>query len=91
VPVIAAGQIRTPEQASRALELGPSLVAVGQGLVINPNWVELSTSGQENLIEAAVRTSNVRRLSFLPSFGASFRLRLAGSKSMMTSQNERKK
>lgn len=59
VPVIAAGQIRTPDQAARALDLGLSLVAVGQGLVINPNWVELSTSGQEDQIEVEVKTSNV--------------------------------
>ncbi|NNH67242.1 NADH-dependent flavin oxidoreductase [Rhizobium laguerreae] len=62
LPVIAAGQIRTPEQASRALELGLSLVAVGQGLVINPNWVELATSGQENLIAAALSPSNVPKI-----------------------------
>ncbi|QHG74732.1 NADH-dependent flavin oxidoreductase [Ensifer adhaerens] len=66
VPVIAAGQIRTPEQARRALDLGLSLVAVGQGLVINPNWVELSTSGREHQIEVEVRTSNVPEIE-LPS------------------------
>lgn len=59
VPVIAAGQIRTPEHAVRALDLGLSLVAVGQGLVMNPNWVELSTSGQEDQIEVEVKTSTV--------------------------------
>jgi len=59
VPVIAAGQIRAPEQAMRALDLGLSLIAIGQGLVINPNWVELSKSGREHQIEVAVRTSNV--------------------------------
>lgn len=59
VPMIAAGQIRTPEQAARGLDLGLSLVAIGQGLVINPNWVELSTSGQEDRIEVEVKTSNV--------------------------------
>ncbi|WP_027687589.1 NADH-dependent flavin oxidoreductase [Rhizobium leguminosarum] len=59
VPVIAAGQIRTPDQARRALDLGLSLVAVGQGLVINPNWVELSKNGSENKIEIEVRTSKV--------------------------------
>ncbi|MBY3246506.1 NADH-dependent flavin oxidoreductase [Rhizobium laguerreae] len=62
VPMIAAGQIRTPEQASRALELDLSLVAVGQGLVINPNWVELATSGRENLIADTVRTSTVPKI-----------------------------
>ncbi|CVI24544.1 NADH oxidase [Agrobacterium fabacearum CFBP 5771] len=59
VPMIAAGQIRTPEQGARGLDLGLSLVAIGQGLVINPNWVELSTSGQEDRIEVEVKTSNV--------------------------------
>lgn len=59
VPFIAAGQIRTPEQARRALDLGLSLVAVGQGLVINPDWVQLSTSGSENEIEVEVRTSKL--------------------------------
>ncbi|KJF70189.1 NADH-dependent flavin oxidoreductase [Agrobacterium arsenijevicii] len=59
IPVVAAGQIRTPEQAKRALDLGLALVAVGQGLVINPNWVELSKSGSENQIEVEVRTSKV--------------------------------
>lgn len=59
VPVIAAGQIRTPDQARRALDLGLSLIAVGQGLVINPNWVELSKNGSENEIEVEVRSSKV--------------------------------
>ncbi|QND46079.1 NADH-dependent flavin oxidoreductase (plasmid) [Rhizobium lusitanum] len=59
VPVIAAGQIRTSEQARSALDLGLSLVAVGQGLVINPNWIELSKGGSEHQIEVEVRTSKV--------------------------------
>jgi 2,4-dienoyl-CoA reductase-like NADH-dependent reductase (Old Yellow Enzyme family) len=59
VPVIAAGQVRTPDQAKSALDLGLSLVAVGQGLVINPNWVELSKNGSEDQIEVEVRTSKV--------------------------------
>ncbi|AIC29782.1 NADH:flavin oxidoreductase/NADH oxidase protein (plasmid) [Rhizobium etli bv. mimosae str. IE4771] len=62
VPVIAAGQIRTPDQARRALDLGLSLVAVGQGLVINPNWVELSKSGHENRIEDEVKASKVPQI-----------------------------
>ncbi|MGE8065100.1 NADH-dependent flavin oxidoreductase [Pseudomonas sp. NPDC089569] len=40
VPVIAAGQIRTPDQADEALALGLTLVAIGKGLVMNPQWVE---------------------------------------------------
>ncbi|MGF6637333.1 2,4-dienoyl-CoA reductase-like NADH-dependent reductase (Old Yellow Enzyme family) [Paraburkholderia sp. MM6662-R1] len=42
VPLIAAGQIRTSEQAQMALATGLSLVAIGQGLVLNPNWVEFA-------------------------------------------------
>ncbi|WP_065383346.1 NADH-dependent flavin oxidoreductase [Hyphomonas sp. ND6WE1B] len=51
VPVIAAGKVRTPSQADDALSLGLSLVAVGKGLVMNPNWVELALDGRESEIE----------------------------------------
>jgi 2,4-dienoyl-CoA reductase-like NADH-dependent reductase (Old Yellow Enzyme family) len=61
VPVIAAGQVRTPEEARKALELGLSLVAVGQGLVMNPEWVELAISGEETVIETARRRRLWRR------------------------------
>jgi len=33
VPVLAAGMLRTPEQAQAALNLGLSLAVVGKGLV----------------------------------------------------------
>jgi 2,4-dienoyl-CoA reductase-like NADH-dependent reductase (Old Yellow Enzyme family) len=46
VPLIAAGQIRTPDQAVQALATGLSLVALGQGLVMNPNWVEQARDGK---------------------------------------------
>ncbi|MDC7747154.1 NADH-dependent flavin oxidoreductase [Rhizobium binxianense] len=63
VPVLAAGQVRTPQQAERALDLGLSLVAVGQGLVINPDWVELSKSGNGDLIETEIRTTTIPEIS----------------------------
>ena len=44
VPVLAAGMLRTPEQAQAALNLGLSLVTVGKGLVMNPDWVGLAES-----------------------------------------------
>lgn len=44
-PVIAAGGLRTPAQAQQALEMGLTCVAVGQGLVMNPDWVQLAASG----------------------------------------------
>lgn len=39
VPLIAAGGIGTSGQAERALEMGLSVAAVGQGFVMNPDWI----------------------------------------------------
>lgn len=54
VPVIAAGAIRKPEQAEQALATGLALVAVGQGLVMNPDWVELARTGKAAQIETTL-------------------------------------
>jgi 2,4-dienoyl-CoA reductase-like NADH-dependent reductase (Old Yellow Enzyme family) len=50
VPVLAAGQVRTPGQAEQALARGLSLVAVGQGLIMNPDWVELAQTDRADEI-----------------------------------------
>lgn len=47
VPVIAAGAIKQFNDAKEALKLGLSLVAVGHGLIINPNWVELASNEEK--------------------------------------------
>lgn len=47
VPVIAAGQVKKPEDAAKAVEMGLALVAIGQALVINPNWVELAVKREK--------------------------------------------
>jgi len=62
IPVIAAGQIRTPAQAEKAIALGLSLVAVGQGLVMNPDWVELANTGRTEHVETDLRTSSVSQI-----------------------------
>ncbi len=62
VPVIAAGHILTPDEAVRALELGLSLVAVGRGLVINPDWVELAQAGRSQQIETALNPTKLSEL-----------------------------
>lgn len=54
LPLIAAGLIRTAEDAEQALKVGLSLVAVGQGLVINPTWVELASQGKAAEIATAL-------------------------------------
>ena len=66
IPVIAAGQIKTPRQAEEALELGLSLVAVGQGLVINPDWVELAEKGHDDQIKTALNPARVSQIAIPP-------------------------
>ena len=47
IPVIAAGGILQPVDAAKAIEVGLSMVAVGHGLIINPNWVALAAQGEK--------------------------------------------
>lgn len=54
VPLMAAGALRTPEQAESALALGLSAVAVGKGLVMNQDWVALARSGNDAAIRQAL-------------------------------------
>jgi len=59
VPVIAAGKVRTPSEAEEALNLGLSLVAVGKGLVMNPDWVELAQSQRASQIDTELALEKV--------------------------------
>ncbi len=63
IAVIAAGGLRTPQQAEQALALGLSVVAVGQGLVMNPDWVELAQSGRADAIETALDPAQISALA----------------------------
>lgn len=63
VPLIAAGQIRTAEQAERVIDEGLSLVAVGQGLVMNPDWVAQARAGHGGNINLSVSCQDVNRLN----------------------------
>lgn len=47
IPVIAAGGIKQAGDAIEVLKQGLSLAAVGHGLIINPNWVDLLIKGQK--------------------------------------------
>jgi len=47
IPVIAAGGIKQADDAIEAVKQGLSLAAVGHGLIINPNWVDLLIKGQK--------------------------------------------
>lgn len=63
VPMIAAGLIRTPQDANEALESGLQFAAIGQGLVMNPNWLELARGGHEDVINTALDPNRVVELA----------------------------
>lgn len=63
IPLIAAGLVRTPADAEKALSTGLSLVAIGQGLVMNPTWVELAGKGRETEIATALDSERVTQLA----------------------------
>ncbi|MCX8530788.1 NADH-dependent flavin oxidoreductase [Chryseobacterium luquanense] len=47
IPVISAGGIKQGDDAVKAINMGLSLVAVGHGLIINPDWVERVENGEK--------------------------------------------
>lgn len=61
IPIIAAGQVKTPEQAEQALNLGLSLVAIGQALIINPNWISIAKNGDK--VDEVLSISKLPELS----------------------------
>jgi hypothetical protein len=48
------------------METGLSLVAVGQGLAMNPDWVRLAEAGLDDQIDTALLPSEVTRLAIPP-------------------------
>ena len=62
IPIIAAGRIRKPEQAAKAIDLGLSLVAIGQGLVVNPDWVELAEGGFDAQILTTLNPKSISKI-----------------------------
>ncbi len=61
IPVIAAGGIKKPEDAARAISMGLAMVAIGQALIVNPNWVELAAKGDK--VEEALSISRLPELA----------------------------
>lgn len=66
LPLIAAGSVRTPEQAQQAIAGGLSLVAIGKALVMNPDWVNLASNNHADLIVSDVAAQDVEPLSIPP-------------------------
>jgi len=63
VPLIAAGQIRTAEQAEWVIDEGLELVALGQGLVMSPDWVAHAREGSGSDIKLSVSLQDVSSLT----------------------------
>ncbi|WP_332026674.1 HisA/HisF-related TIM barrel protein [Leclercia tamurae] len=63
IPLIVAGQLRTPEQAEDAVKAGVSLTAVGQGMVMNPDWVKFVDGKAEGKIALSIAASDVEQLA----------------------------
>lgn len=59
VPVLVAGGITTPAMADQVLDYGVSMVAIGRTLIINPNWVALVESGEEEKITSVLKLDTV--------------------------------
>lgn len=59
-PVIAAGQITTPSEASMALDLGLDMVAIGRGMVINPRWAKWANEGNEEEITMELNVDDAK-------------------------------
>ncbi|MDU0593353.1 NADH-dependent flavin oxidoreductase [Pseudomonas aeruginosa] len=57
LPLMAAGEVREPQDARAALALGLPLVAVGRGLVMNAQWVEKARTGRDSEIDTALDLS----------------------------------
>jgi 2,4-dienoyl-CoA reductase-like NADH-dependent reductase (Old Yellow Enzyme family) len=61
VPLLAAGRIKTPAQAESALQMGVSLVALGQGLVVDPDWMAHARACRDSEIRHVISAADVSR------------------------------
>lgn len=63
-PIIAVGAVRTPDDAVEALErLGVSFIAIGKGLIIEPNWIEKVKTGEEATIRTTIHMEDKEDLA----------------------------
>lgn len=63
IPLLAAGQLRVPAQAEQAIEAGISLPVIGQGFVMNPDWVDHARGQAADPIATDIAASDVPRLA----------------------------
>ncbi len=58
IPLITVGQIKTPDEAIKALNTGVPLVAMGRALLVEPDWIEKVSNGDESLIRTEIKTND---------------------------------
>ncbi|MDV2468425.1 NADH-dependent flavin oxidoreductase [Acinetobacter chinensis] len=67
-PIIAVGNIRTPQEAETVMQSGIDLVALGHQLIIDPNWVEKVMSRHEETIRYQLHVADLDDLGVKPPF-----------------------
>lgn len=63
VPILVAGSIMTPDDASKVVKQGVSMIAIGHTLIMNPDWIEKVQGGQEAEIKKAIQVSKIDQLA----------------------------
>jgi len=61
-PVIGVGSIHTAEEASKALDTGIELIALGRELIMEPDWVQKIEEGRESDIAVTISRDAQERL-----------------------------
>jgi 2,4-dienoyl-CoA reductase-like NADH-dependent reductase (Old Yellow Enzyme family) len=64
--VIGTGAITSPDDALRLLDDGVSLVALGRGLVMDPDWVQKVLAGESDMIRECLPASGADELLTIP-------------------------
>lgn len=59
IPVLVAGGLTTPAMADQVIDYGISMVAIGRTLIVNPNWVELVESEEDEKITSIIKLDTV--------------------------------
>lgn len=67
-PIIAVGNVRTPQQAEEVVQADIDFVALGHQLIIEPNWVEKVISGDEEAIRYQLHAADFDDLGIKPPF-----------------------
>ncbi|SOC38363.1 NADH-dependent flavin oxidoreductase [Ureibacillus acetophenoni] len=62
VPLIGVGSIQTADDARKALDTGVALLAIGRGIIVDPDWVQKIQEGRENEIITKINRNNQKEL-----------------------------